>query len=122
LEAAIACQHCLAPSLSATDWDAILVLYNLLYERNASPVIALNRALVRAFAGDPLRALDEAVELGQEAVLARYPFYWAARGEIHARADQRDEARRCYQKAETLARSPAEELAFRRSAAAQHIN
>jgi len=81
LEAAIACQHYLAPSLSATDWDAILVLYNLLYERNASPVIALNR------------------------VLARYPFYWAACGEIHARADNRDEARRCYQKAATLARS-----------------
>jgi predicted RNA polymerase sigma factor len=55
LEAAIACQHRLAPSLSATDWGAILVLYNLLYERNASPVIALHRALVRAFAGDPSR-------------------------------------------------------------------
>jgi len=122
LEAAIACQHCLAPSLSATDWDAILVLYDLLYERNASPVIALNRALVRAFAGDPVRALDEAVELEQEAVLARYPFYWAACGEIHALADHRDEARRCYQKAATLARSPAEEAAFRRRAAAQQIN
>jgi predicted RNA polymerase sigma factor len=54
--------------------------------------------------------------------LARYPFYWAACGEIHALADHRDEARRCYQKAATLARSPAEEAAFRRRAAAQQIN
>jgi predicted RNA polymerase sigma factor len=62
------------------------------------------------------------VELEQETVLARYPFYWAACGEIHALADHRDEARRCYQKAATLARSPAEEVAFRRRAAAQQIN
>jgi RNA polymerase sigma factor (sigma-70 family) len=115
LEAGIACQHCLAPSVEATDWSAILGLYDLLYERNASPVIAINRALARAYAGDPLSALSEAVELGQEAVLARYPFYWAARGEIHARADQREEAHRCYQKAAALARSPAEQYAFLRN-------
>lgn len=45
LEAGIACQHGLSPSLEATDWSAILGLYDLLYERNASPVIAINRAL-----------------------------------------------------------------------------
>jgi RNA polymerase sigma factor (sigma-70 family) len=118
LEAGIACQHCLAPSLAATDWGAILGLYDLLYERNASPVIAINRALVRAYAGDPLRAMQEAVGLAEEPVLARYPFYWAARGEIHAQADQREEAQRCYQQAATLARSPAEQHAFLRHAAA----
>jgi len=119
LEAGIACQHCVAPSLAATDWGAILGLYDLLYERNPSPVIAINRALARAYAGDPLRALDEAVGLAQEPVLARYPFYWAARGEINARADQRDEAHRCYRHAASLARSPAEQCAFLRNAAAQ---
>jgi RNA polymerase sigma factor (sigma-70 family) len=118
LEAGIACQHCLAPSLAATDWNAILGLYDLLYERNPSPVIAINRALARAFAGDPQGALSEAVELAQEPALARYPFYWAARGEIHARANQREEAHVCYQRAASLARNPAEELAFRRNAAA----
>jgi RNA polymerase sigma factor (sigma-70 family) len=118
LEAGIACQHCVAPSLAATDWSAILGLYDLLYERNCSPVIAINRALARAYAGDPLRALNEAVELAGEPVLARYPFYWAARGEIHARANQQHEAHRCYQRAATLARSPAEQHAFLRNAAA----
>ena len=117
LEAGIACQHCLAPTLAATDWGAILGLYDLLYERNASPVIAINRALVRAYAGDPERALVEAVGLAEEPVLARYPFYWAARGEIHAQAGQREEAHGCYQQAATLARSPAEQHAFLRHAA-----
>jgi RNA polymerase sigma factor (sigma-70 family) len=118
LEAGIACQHCLAPSLAETDWNAILGLYDLLYERNRSPVIAINRALARAYAGDPLSALSDAVDLADEPALARYPFYWAARGEIHARAHQRDEAHGCYQRAATLARSPAEERAFLRNAAA----
>jgi predicted RNA polymerase sigma factor len=54
-------------------WSAILRLYDLLHARNASPVIAINRALVRAYAGDSLSAVSEAVELGQEAVLARSP-------------------------------------------------
>jgi RNA polymerase sigma-70 factor (ECF subfamily) len=118
LEAAIACQHCLSPSLAATDWKAILGLYDLLYDRNPSPVIAINRALARAYAGDPLGALSEAVDLAEEPALARYPFYWAARGEINARADRRNEAHDCYQRAATLARNPAEERAFLRNAVA----
>jgi RNA polymerase sigma factor (sigma-70 family) len=118
LEAGIACQHCFAPSLAATDWSAILGLYDLLYGRNPSPVIAINRALARAYAGDPQGALIEAVDLAGEPALARYPFYWAARGEIHARANQRDEAHDCYQRAASLARNPAEERAFLRNAVA----
>jgi RNA polymerase sigma factor (sigma-70 family) len=117
LEAGIACQHCLAPSLAETDWNAILGLYHLLYERNPSPVIAINRALARAYAGDPQGALSDAVELAEEPALVHYPFYWAARGEIHARANQRDEAHDCYRRAATLARNPAEERAFLRNAA-----
>jgi RNA polymerase sigma factor (sigma-70 family) len=117
LEAGIACQHCLAPSLAATDWNVILGLYDLLYRCNPGPVIAINRALARAYAGDAHRALREAVELADEPALARYPFYWAARGEIHAQANQRDEAHDCYQRAATLARNPAEERAFLRNAA-----
>jgi RNA polymerase sigma factor (sigma-70 family) len=121
LEAGIACQHCLAPSLAATDWNAILGLYDLLYERNPSPVVAINRALARAYAGDPQSALRNAVELVDEPALAHYPFYWAARGEIHARAGQHDEALHCYQRAAALARSPAEERAFLRNAAVHQI-
>jgi predicted RNA polymerase sigma factor len=118
LEAEIACQHCLAPSLAATDWSVILGLYDLLYKCNPSPVIAINRALARAYAGDPRSALSDAVDLADDPALARYPFYWAARGEIHARANQCADAHTCYQRAASLARSPAEARAFLRNAAA----
>ncbi len=66
--------------IGRTDWSAILGLYDLLYERNPSPVIAINRALARAYAGDPQGALSDAVDLAEEPALARYPFYWAAPG------------------------------------------
>ena len=118
LEAGIACQHSLAASLQETDWRTILQHYELLYARNPGPVIALNRALSRAYAGNPQAARAEVTALASEPSLSRYPFYWAARGEIHARSAQRAEARRCYQHAATLARSEPERLAFLRNAAA----
>ena len=118
LEAGIACQHTLAASLAETDWPALLALYELLYARNASPVIALNRALCRAYAGDAAMALAEVTELADDALLERYPFYWAARGEIHARAAQAAEAQACYEQAATLARSAPEQQAFLRNARA----
>ena len=118
LEAAIAGQHTLAISLEETDWQTIVQLYELLYERNTSPVIAMNRALSRAYAGDVQQALMEIESVTGEPALSSYPFLWAARGEIHARAAQAAEARRCYQHAATLARSAAEKQAFLRNAEA----
>ena len=116
LEAAIAGQHTLAASLEETDWQTIVQLYELLYARNTSPVIAMNRALSRAYAGDVQQALAEIASLAHEPALVSYPFLWAARGAIHARAEQVAEARRCYQHAATLARSVAEKRAFLRNA------
>jgi RNA polymerase sigma factor (sigma-70 family) len=118
LEAGIACQHCLAPSLEETDWESILQHYDLLYERNGSPVIAISRALARAYSGDPCGALVDSMDLSNEPLLTQWPFYWAARGEIHARAGQPTQAFDCYQCAAALARNPAEQHAFLRSAAA----
>ena len=118
LEAAIASQHTLAASLEQTDWQTIVQLYELLYARNTSPVIAMNRALSRAYAGDVQQALADITSLAHEPALASYPFLWAAQGEIHARAAQAAEARRCYAHAATLARSVAEKQAFLRNAEA----
>lgn len=118
LEAGIAGQHTLAPSVAETDWPAVVALYDLLHARHASPVIALNRALCRAYAGEVSVALTEVLALGEEALLDNYPFYWAARGEIHARAAQAEQAQRCYQHAASLARSAPEQQAFLRNARA----
>jgi RNA polymerase sigma-70 factor (ECF subfamily) len=48
LQAGIAACHCAAKDYESTDWSQILSLYDRLVESDASPVIALNRAIVIA--------------------------------------------------------------------------
>ena len=47
LQAAIAALHAEAPTAAATDWPQIAGLYDALYRRQPSPVVALNRAVGR---------------------------------------------------------------------------
>lgn len=121
LEAGIACQHCLALSMAQTDWKAILALYELLYTLNSSPVIALNRALALSYTGDSVSALEAVEALEGLPTMAKYPFYWAGRAEIHSRAKHGAQAKCYFEKAASLARSPAETKAFMRNAQAQSI-
>ncbi len=46
LEAAIAFEHCAAPTYAKTNWPHILHYYNLLLKANPSPILELNRAVV----------------------------------------------------------------------------
>ncbi len=45
-EAAIAYEHCIAPSLKETNWTQILLFYNVALGMNPGPVISLNRLIV----------------------------------------------------------------------------
>src|SRR5260370_35040737 len=51
LQAELAACHATAPSFAATDWAAILALYDELLPRQDPPVVALNRAVAVAVAG-----------------------------------------------------------------------
>ncbi|HZM78296.1 MAG TPA: sigma-70 family RNA polymerase sigma factor, partial [Candidatus Limnocylindrales bacterium] len=53
LQAAIAATHASAPSVEATDWDRIVVLYEALGRVAPSPVVELNRAVAVAMASGP---------------------------------------------------------------------
>ncbi|QEG24166.1 RNA polymerase sigma factor [Mariniblastus fucicola] len=65
LEAAIAMLHCRAQSVEATDWNAIVSLYDRLLELHASPVYRLNRAIALAQRGDEAEAMRELSWLDQ---------------------------------------------------------
>lgn len=108
VEAAIAAAHAHAPSSEATDWRAIVELYDILYQMNPTPIVALNRAIAvgrRDGADEGLAAL-RAIE-GRER-LADYPFHAAAIGEMELRAGRADAARGHFREALSKARTAAE--------------
>ena len=120
LEAAIAYHHCAAKSYAATDWPAILWLYDALLTMHRSPVYLLNRAIVVAQIEGPdagIRALDEA---GQDPALRHYHLFDATLGEFYRRAGDLARARRHLEAARQKTNSPFDrELIDRRLAQCQ---
>jgi RNA polymerase sigma factor (sigma-70 family) len=114
LEAGIACEHAIAPSIQETDWDRIVGFYQALAQQSWSPVVALNRALALAECDGADAGRHELIALAREQKLSRYPFYWAARADLERRAGHHAAARENYEHAIALARSPAERLSYQR--------
>lgn len=81
LQAAIAAQHARAPTFAATDWDAVVALYDALAQVAPSPVVGLNRAVAVLYADGPEAALAALAELGDDPRLQRYHLLPAARAE-----------------------------------------
>ena len=114
LEAGIACEHAIAPSIQETDWDRIIGFYQVLARQSWSPIVALNRALAVAERDGIDAGRRELIALAGERKLSRYPFYWAARADLERRAGCHAAARQYYEQAIALARSPAERVSFER--------
>lgn len=93
LEAAIACHHCTAASLDATDWPAILRLYDALVASQRSPIYLLNRAIVVGRVDGPRAALRLLDDAARDPALRHYHLLDAALGELHRRAGDADRAR-----------------------------
>jgi RNA polymerase sigma factor (sigma-70 family) len=114
LEAGIACEHTIAPSVEETNWQRIVDLYDALLALAPGPIVALNRGLAIA----ELRGLDagrEALEaVANDDKLARYSFFWAALADIERRAGRAAEARPLYERAIALAASRGERLGYER--------
>jgi RNA polymerase sigma factor (sigma-70 family) len=106
LEAGIAFYHCTAASYAATDWPAILRLYDALLAIHHSPVYLLNRAIVVAEIDGPhagLRALQEA---SLDAVLGQYHLLDTTLGELHRRAGDLERARQYFETAKQKTNAP----------------
>jgi RNA polymerase sigma-70 factor (ECF subfamily) len=115
LQAWIASQHANARTAADTDWPAIASAYAQLLELAPSPVVALNRAVAVAMAdGAPagLALLDSVTGLDD------YHLYWAARGELLAKAGDPDAAAAALRRARALAANPAEQRHLDRRIAA----
>ncbi len=107
LEAAIQSAHAARTQIGHSVWAAIVQLYDALLELSGSPVAAVNRALAVAELQDAHKALQDLNAIAADPRLGEYQPYWAARAELLARIDSREEARHAYSIAIGLERDPA---------------
>ncbi len=82
LQAGIAACHATAADDASTDWPRILVLYDRLLEIDASPVVALNRAVAVARVRGPARGIEAVETLRERPEIATYYLLYAVLGEL----------------------------------------
>ena len=106
LEAAIASQHATARSFEQTDWKSIYHLYELLYDLQPNPIVAMNKAIASAYAISKQNALNELQKIKG---LEHHHIYYASIGEIYFELQNIAEAKEFYQKALTFTTSAHEQ-------------
>jgi RNA polymerase sigma-70 factor (ECF subfamily) len=114
LQAAIAAVHATAPSAAATDWDAIVLLYDRLLELAPTYVIEFNRAIALGMAQGAEAGLAAIDRVGGDVGHLRA----AARADLLERAGRTAEAAVEYRAAIAAAPTDAEQRALARRLAA----
>ncbi|WP_298876492.1 RNA polymerase sigma factor [uncultured Microbacterium sp.] len=118
LQAAIALCHAEAMSVDATDWDRIVVLYEVLGRVAPSPVVELNHAVAVSMASGPLEGLALVDDLAATGVLRGSHLIPSVRGELLSRLCRTRAARDELLAAAGLTRNEREAELLRRKAAA----
>ncbi|MGD9527028.1 MAG: RNA polymerase sigma factor [Pseudonocardia sp.] len=102
-QAAVAGEHSTAPTWQATDWPAIVVLYDRLAALTSSPAVLLNRSVAVAHADGPARALPLLEALADDPRLAGSHRLALALADVHRRLGDLDAALAACAEAERLA-------------------
>lgn len=105
LEAAIASLHAAAPSFEQTDWRSIYDLYEMLYQLQPNPVVAMNKAIASAYAISKQKALQELQAIKG---LEQHHLYYASIGEIYFDMNEKENAKKYFEKAFNLTLSQSE--------------
>jgi RNA polymerase sigma-70 factor, ECF subfamily len=104
--AAINAVHTSARDVRDTDWSQVVALYDQLVRIDASPIVALNRAVAVAELDGPEVALATVDRLDDS--LAGYHAYHATRAELLRRLGRSQQSRAAYDRAIELAGNTAE--------------
>lgn len=102
LQASIAAIHATAPTYEATDWEAIVSVYDRIMAAGGGPVIALNRAAAVAEARGPEAGLALLDELDEEGELSDYHYLHSARAALLGRSGDVAAATAAYERAADL--------------------
>ncbi len=105
LEAAIASYHASAPGFDQTNWKSIFYCYDLLLKINASPFVALNRAIALGYADGPQAGISALQSISE---LEQHYLYHAALGDFFVKLGDTAAARQAFETAIKLAQLPAE--------------
>ncbi|MGS0560672.1 RNA polymerase sigma factor [Microbacterium aurugineum] len=111
LQAAIAACHSDARVFSETDWEQIIVLYDMLLAYDPSPVVRLNRAVALGETSRREAALAEVEALEDEMV--RFHLWHAVRAELLRGLGREEEAIRALHTAHGLTTNEAERRLLR---------
>jgi predicted RNA polymerase sigma factor len=107
LQAAIVACHAEARCWQETDWEQIVLLYDMLVHLAPSPVTRLHRAIALRYASGPQAAVSELDGLAGE--LDRYHLYHATRADVLRELGHLDQARAADRRALALTANPAEQ-------------
>ena len=112
LQAAIVACHAEADRWEDTDWEQIVVLYDMLLHLAPSPVTRLHRAIAVRYTAGPKDAMSELDALSD--ALDRYHLFHATRAEFLRELGRPEEARAADRLALELTANPAEQAMLRR--------
>jgi RNA polymerase sigma factor (sigma-70 family) len=107
LQAAIVACHAEAEDWADTDWEQIVLLYDMLLHLAPSPVTRLHRAIALRYTSGPEAALSELDTLAD--ALDHYHLFHATRAELLRALGHPYQARTADQRALELATNPAEQ-------------
>jgi RNA polymerase sigma-70 factor (ECF subfamily) len=108
LQAGIAACHCAAKDYESTDWPQILLLYDRLAQIDASPVVALNRAVAVAQVHGPKAGIEAVEKINGRRALESYYLLHAVLGELESRLNQPKLAANHFRKSLELTQSKTE--------------
>ena len=117
LQAAIAERHAVAPSVTETNWERVVTLYEALGQLAPSPVVDLNRAVAVAMAQGPAAALSIVDDLAAADALPESHLLPSVRGELLSRLGRDDEARAELERAIALCGNQREQAVLQRKIA-----
>jgi RNA polymerase sigma factor (sigma-70 family) len=112
LQAAIVACHADAERFQDTDWEQIVLLYDMLLALAPSPVTRLHRAIALRYTAGPDAAMRELDALA--GALDRYHLYHATRAELLREFGDPDQARAADRLALELTANPAEQAVLQR--------
>jgi RNA polymerase sigma-70 factor (ECF subfamily) len=111
LQAAIVACHAEAGDWASTDWEQIVLLYDMLLHLAPSPLTRLHRSVALRYTAGPGAALAEVEALAE--ALDRHHLYHATRADLLRALGRADEARAADRRALELTANPAEQALLR---------